>query len=69
MISRIQSKESYKNTGDLSDWFCGWDVLWILSESASVLEFIYTLVLLLSLSLDPQAILLQTCIQTLAHQK
>lgn len=34
MISRIQSKESYKNTGDLSDWFCGWDVLWILSESA-----------------------------------
>ncbi len=41
----------------------------ILSESASVLEFIHTLVLPLSLSLDPQAILLQTCIQTLAYQK
>jgi hypothetical protein len=40
-----------------------------LSESASVLEFIHTLVLLLSLSLDPQAILLQTCIQTLAYEK
>jgi hypothetical protein len=40
-----------------------------LSESASVLEFIHTLVLSLSLSLDPQAILLQTCIQTLAYQK
>lgn len=24
-ISRIQSKESYKDTGDLSDWFCGFE--------------------------------------------